>query len=171
VGPDGRIEEDSMRRFGILASGVLTLVMVGAPAAFAATPPSTETTVLRNVTESFADINPCTDPVTTGTVTITYNSVFHITDFNNGVYVVKGSLEGSFVFVPDDPSGVTYTGHVVNRFGENSTPPGAQFGATDTFIVHATGSDGSRLTVMILNHITRTPAGAVVSEFHVVSCR
>ena len=159
-----------MVRFRILGSATLALLMLSAPAVLAATPPFTETTVVTNVTESFADVNPCTDPVTTGTVTTTYNAVFHITDFNNGIYHLTGTTEGTFVFVPDDASAVTYTGHVANTFVENSNPRGAQFEATDTFIVHATGSDGSKLNIRFINHITRTPAGEIASEIHIASC-
>jgi len=158
-----------MRRSGFPLVAVITLSVLGAPVALAAAP-TTDTTIVKDATDSFAATNPCTDPATPGVVTITYNGVFHITDFGGGIFQVTGTQTGTLVFVPDDPSGITYTGHFAAWFGTQSNPPALQFAATDTFAVHVTGSDGSKLTLLLLNHVTRTPAGDIASEFHIVGC-
>jgi hypothetical protein len=157
-----------MRRLGFLTASLLTLSLLCAPTAFAATPPTTDTEIVKDATTTFVAVNPCTDPAVSGTVTIDYLSVFHITDFNNGVFHLTGTNQGTLTFVPDDPSEVAYTGHIAAWFGTNSNV--SSFEATDTFALHATGSDGSRLTLLMLNHITVTPSGDIASEFHVVRC-
>jgi hypothetical protein len=83
-----------MQRLGFLVASLLALSLVCASIAVAATPPTTDTEVVRNATTTFVAVNPC----------------------------------------------------------------------------HAMGSDGSRLTLLMLNHITVTPSGDIASEFHVVRC-
>jgi hypothetical protein len=157
-----------MRRLGFLVASLLGLSLLCASIASAATPPTTDTEIVKDATTTFVAVNPCTDPPVSGTVTIDYLSVFHITDFNNGVFHLTGTNQGTLTFVPDDPSEVAYTGHIAAWFGTNSNA--SDFEATDTFALHASGSDGSRLTLLMLNHITVTPSGDIASEFHVVRC-
>jgi hypothetical protein len=159
-----------MRRLGFLVASLLALSLLGAPAALAATPPTTDTSIVKDATTTFPAVNPCTDPPVSGTVTIDYLSIFHVTDFSNGVLHITGTNQGTLTFVPDDASEVTYTGHIAAWFGTNSNASGG-FEATDTFALHARGSDGSTLTLLMLNHITVTPSGDIASEFHVVRCR
>jgi hypothetical protein len=76
----------SMRRSLTLlfAAGALLLSV---PAAFAA--PESFTVTEKGVTESFTDVLPCVSD--SAAITITYNSVFHITEFENGTYHVSGT--------------------------------------------------------------------------------
>jgi hypothetical protein len=120
---------------------------------------------IQDVTETEADINPCTgDP---GIVTSTFSGVVHITLLPNGTYHLTGTIRGTFEFVPDDPALPTYTGRFVTWFGENSN--NQNFAGTFTFTVHGIGSDGSQLKAHQTAHFSVSATGAVV-EFDKVHC-
>ena len=70
---------------------------------------------------------------------------------------------GTFTFVPNDPSQPTYTGRETFWDGENSNSK--TFTATSTDRVNAFGSDGSRLTVHVVAHITVNANGTVTVRF------
>jgi hypothetical protein len=115
---------------------LMLLVILGAvvvaPAAYAAAESFTVTE--KGVTESFTDVLPCVSD--SADITITYNSVFHVTELDNGTYHVTGTLAGTFTAVAD---GVTYTGHFAQWFGENQNTRNSE-GST-TFIVNGRGAD------------------------------
>jgi hypothetical protein len=77
-------------------------LLLSAPVAFAGADSFTITE--KGVTESFTDVLPCVSD--SADITITYNSIFHITELDNGSYHVSGTLTGTFTAVGD---GVTYT--------------------------------------------------------------
>jgi hypothetical protein len=160
-----------MRRFISLAAAIAGLALFATPAAVA-DPPIVETEIVIGGTDTFPSENPCTG--VPGTVTIDFNSVFHITDqgSSQGLFIfhVTGTTTGTFTFVPDDPSEPSYTGHFTSWFGVQATPPGLGFVATDTFTVIAKGSDGSRLRFHITNQFTRLPSGEVVVSFSKPTC-
>jgi hypothetical protein len=79
-----------MRRLGFLLASLFGLSLLCGSIAFAGTPPTTDTQIVKDSTMTFVAVNPCTDPPVSGTVTIDYLSVFHITDFNNGVSHLTG---------------------------------------------------------------------------------
>src|SRR5262245_32436622 len=67
----------------------------------------TSTQTFHNVVQSGPDHNPCTgDP---GILTTNLNGVFQLTINNSGSWF-HGTLTGSVLFVPDDPSLPTYSG-------------------------------------------------------------
>jgi hypothetical protein len=119
-----------------LIAAIGLLLLVAAPASAAAI---TTTQTVKDFTESFSEVNPCTgDP---GTVTVTYNGVFHTTIDPTGGFHVTGTIAGTFEFVPDDATQPTYTGRVTNWFGGNIGANGEGFWST--FSVTGFGSDGS----------------------------
>jgi hypothetical protein len=125
----------------------------------------TFTETWHNVTESFPDVNPCTgDP---STVTITYNGVGHVTLLPNGTSHFTITQTGDVVFVPDDPSLLTYTGHFTNWAGFNSNNKNEA--GTVTFTVHLTGSDGSTLKFHLTEHFNVSASG-VVNAFSKPRC-
>jgi hypothetical protein len=149
----------------------LPLILVGLLLAFAGPvaahggPVSTFTDVVKDVTESFPEVNPCTgDP---GTVTITYNGVFHVTEHPDGHYHVTGTTTGTFVFDTTDPTLPDLNGHFATWFGENSNPQ--TFAATFTFKAQARASDGSRVTISQTAHITLVGSEVIV-EFDNLRC-
>jgi hypothetical protein len=125
---------------------------------------ATETeTIHFSDTVSFPEVNPCSGA--TGTLTIDFKGVFHITALDNGTFHVTGTDTGTFTFVPDDPSQPTYTGHFASWFGENVNS--RNFTATSTFNLVLKGSDGSRLKEHALFHFTVNANGTVTSEFEI----
>src|SRR5215213_1155552 len=101
-----------MRRSLTLLVAAAALLLLSASAALAGSESFTVTE--KGVTESFTDVLPCVSD--SSDVTITYNSVFHITELDNGSFHVSGTLTGTFIAVAD---GITYTGRVTQWFGEN----------------------------------------------------
>lgn len=155
-----------LRRFFLSVVTLLTVLVWLVPST-AAAPADTETIVVKNVTETFAEVNPCTGAP--GTVTVTYNAIFHITTLPNGTYHVTGTQTGRFRFVPDDPSLPTYTGRFTIWFGENSNQK--NFTGTFTFSGTGKGSDGSRLRFSAVAHISVNANGTVTAEFDRFRCR
>lgn len=114
----------------------------------------TFTITVHRVTESEADVNPCSGAP--GVVTSTFNAVFHMTENKNGVHVT-GTATGDFEFVPNDPSEPTFTGKFTTWFGENSNRQNGN--GTFTFMVNGTGSDGSEIKFHITAHFSVSASG------------
>lgn len=91
-------------------------------------------------------------------VTLTYNTVFHITELDNRTYHLTGTLAGTVTAVAD---GITYTGRVTQWFGENQNTMNSE--GTVTFILRLTGTDGSRITFSAVFHYTITATGVETS--------
>src|SRR5687768_18458708 len=108
--------EKMMRRMLSMGLAVGLILTMAAPA-LAGGPAQTFTETLKDVTETIAEVNPCTGDE--GTATITYNAVFHATELASGEFHFTGTLTGTFVFVPDDPDQPTFTGRFTSWFGEN----------------------------------------------------
>ena len=129
----------------VAAAGLL----LSAPVAFAG---ADSFTITEGVTESFTDVLPCVSD--SADITITYNSIFHITELDNRSYHVSGTLTGTFTAVAD---GVTYTGRFTQWFGENENSRNSE--GTTTFSVRGTSADGSRITFSEVFHYTITATG------------
>jgi hypothetical protein len=116
----------------------------------------TDTQTEQNVTETFVDVIPCPgDPLYT--ITLTYNSVIHMTEGQNGFHVTF-TQTGQFVAEPlDDSSLPTYTGHVTIWGGFNGNRQNAA--STFTFNLSGKGSDGSKLTFHLVEHFNVTATG------------
>ncbi len=99
---------------------------------------STFTQTDHDLTQTMADVNPCTGE--TGTTTLTFNDVFHATINKTGSWFT-GTTTGQIQFVPDNPASPTYTGHIQFWFGdENNLRNGVEH---DTSNFRVTGTDGS----------------------------
>jgi hypothetical protein len=95
-----------------------------------------------NVVDVRADSNPCTGD--TGTLTMTYNDIFHGTINKTGSWFA-GTVEGTIEFAPDNPAAVTYSGHFAAWFGdENNLRNDVEH---STFNAHLTGTDGTTVGV------------------------
>src|SRR6184192_4796994 len=107
--------------------------------------------------------NPCTGEP--GTLTaIAANEVFHVTFFTNGdEFWVTGTAEGTATFTPDNPNGVSASGHFVAWFGESSNEKNDVQHFTNTF--HLTGSDGLRFVVHETAHLSTNANGFVTVNF------
>jgi hypothetical protein len=130
-------------RLALAAIAVLALGLPGLTCGIAsASGAVTQTQHFPTTSQSFATTNPCTGG--TGTVTETIKGVSHTT-IANGIVHFTNTFEGTFVFVPDDPSQATVTGHITNWDG-GSFDVSAGVGV-DRFTLNfnGTGTDGSHV--------------------------
>jgi hypothetical protein len=155
-----------LAKFGVVAGTLGALLAFGAPAAYAGgNGAQTFTQHDHKVTDTMPTANPCTGD--TGTLTETFNDVFHGTINKTGSWFT-GTVEGQFTFVPDNPSAVTYTGHFATWFGdENNLHNGVEH---STFNVHATGSDGSTLAFHENAQAAMNANGVITVSFDKMRC-
>jgi hypothetical protein len=116
---------------------LLGLLLIGAPSVFA------ETTHEKNGTQTMVGELPCAGPGDY-LITLTYNAVEHQSAAANGSTHETFTMTGTFTAIPVSGTGPSYTGHFTTWDGDNSNAQNATF--TVTFSIHASGSDGSRLT-------------------------
>jgi hypothetical protein len=156
-----------LRRTTLLLS-VLVLVLVSASVAMAGgNGAQTFTQVDKNVVQVMTEnANPCTGDL--GTLTLTYNDVFHGTSLPNGTSWFTGTLTGTLSFVPDDSTKPSYTGHFTNWFGdENNLKNGVEH---STMNVNATGSDGSHLVFHENDQAATNANGVITVSFQHAFC-
>ena len=118
-----------------------------------------------DMTETIPFEGPCGGGA--GMVTITYNSVFHVTQFDDGRYHVTGTQTGTFSFAPTDPALPNSSGSFTTWFGENGNS--RTFNATSTFSVRGRTDDGEHVRFNVTTHITVAGSDVVV-QFEKVSC-
>src|SRR6266568_2211080 len=111
--------------------------------------------IIKDEVESQADVNPCSGAAGTSTMHIN-NAIFHITINTNGFWATE-TAEGSFSFVPDDPTQPSYSGHFTEWDGDNGNRQNGT--ATFTFHVNLRGSDGSTLTDHEVAHMSFSANG------------
>jgi hypothetical protein len=108
-------------------------------------------------------VNPCTGQA--GMLTaVSANDVFHVTYFTNGdEFWVTGTGEGTATFTPDDPNGLSASGHFAAWFGESGNNKNDVQHDTNTF--QLIGTDGSRATVHASDHLSTNANGVVTVSF------
>jgi hypothetical protein len=155
---------------GVVLAGV---TLVAATTVQAASPPVTFTETFA-VTETFTDVVPCREGLGAYEITINSQGVFHVTaaaidEEENFVppYHVTEASTGTFVAVPSDGTGPTFTGRFTSRIGE--TEFFAPSTGTTTFSIRGTGSDGSRISFHLVAHYTINALG-VEFGFEKPSC-
>jgi hypothetical protein len=147
-------------KISVAALVVAVAALVAAPVATPAGAGAVSSTQnWHNVTETSTDVNPCTGAP--GTLTLTYNAVFHMTALENGTYWATFTQAGAFSFVPFDSSQPSYTGHFAVWDGDNWNNRNTT--ETFTFSVHGVGSDGSRLAAHETEHLSTSASGATLS--------
>src|SRR6058998_1241674 len=155
-------------RLACLAAVVALLAAGAALAAAGGRGTVTITTHDHNV-QLFSDAvtNPCTGEP--GTLTaIAANEVFHVTFFTNGDELwVTGTDEGTATFTPDDPSGVSASGHFAAWFGESLNEKNDV--SHDTFNLQLRASDGSHIVAHETAHLSTNAAGVVTVNFDKMS--
>jgi hypothetical protein len=107
--------------------------------------------------------NPCTGA--TGTLTaIAKTAIFHVTSFTSGPeFWFTGTDEGTVTFTPDDPEGVSASGHYAEWFGESFNNKNDVQHYTSTF--RLTGTDGSHLVVHEVAHFSINANGVITASF------
>ena len=111
--------------------------------------------------------NPCTgEPGTLSAIAA--NEVFHVTFFTNGdEFWVTGTDEGTITFTPDDPSGVSASGHFAAWFGESfNNKNDVQH---NTFNLTLTNTDGSHVIVHETAHLSTNAQHVVTVNFDKMS--
>jgi hypothetical protein len=119
---------------------------------------------VQGATQTFPTSLPCVDPPTsppTGTLTITFNAVFHVTVNGAGDAWITSTSTGNFSFVPFDPSRPSFTGHFTGWFGGSFNQNNLV--VHDIFNVHGTGSDGSSLAFHIIDHMSISASGVTLT--------
>jgi hypothetical protein len=108
--------------------------------------------------------NPCTGAP--GILTaVAATEVFHITFFTTGPeFWVTGTAQGMATFTPTDPNGVSYSGHFVNWFGESGNNKNDVQHDTSTF--QLSSSNGSRVTVHMVDHLSTNANGVITMSFN-----
>ena len=119
-----------------------------------------------NAVEVVDDVVPCGPYAgAPATITITYNGVLNVTELTAGkgagTFWATGTQTGRFVAIPADPSLPTYSGHTTSWFGDNNNLRNGS--ETSTFMVHATGSDGSSFTFHDVEHLSVSATGVTTS--------
>jgi hypothetical protein len=111
---------------------------------------------------SFPTENPCTGAQ--GTLTaIASKAVFHITTHADGNFWVTGTAEGTATFTPEEAGGVFYSGHFASWFGEALNEKNSVAHDTNTFVLN--GTDGSRVTVHMKDHLSTNAHGEITVQF------
>ena len=113
--------------------------------------------------------NPCTGEPGTFTATAA-NEVFHVTFFTTSdEFWVTGTDEGTVAFTPDDPNGVSASGHFAAWFGESFNEKNDVQHFTNTFNLR--GTDGSHIVVHETAHLSTNATGVVTVNFDKMSFR
>jgi hypothetical protein len=99
-------------------------------------------------------IGPPPSCLIAGTITQTFNGVFHITINKAGDFWVTGTMTGPFVLVPDDHSIPTYTGHATAWFGESDNNQNDVMHFTTN--AHATAPNAPAFDFHEVGHISTT---------------
>lgn len=153
-----------MRRALLLLAAVSALCL--AAGAVAAPPITNETEIVKNGTDSFLDVNPCTGDA--AQISLVFNSVFHITEFANGTVHVTGTATGTFTVDTLDPTKPDFSGRFTNWFGFNGNTKSVN--GTFTFTVRGTGTDGTRLRFQEVGHFTLNANGVPTVDFDRPTC-
>jgi hypothetical protein len=107
--------------------------------------------------------NPCTGASGTFTATAD-NGVEHETYFTTGPeFWFTGTAEGTATFTPDDPLGVSASGHFAEWFGESFNNKNDVQHDTSTFQLK--GSDGSHVVVHEVSHFSTNAKGVITVSF------
>jgi hypothetical protein len=140
----------------------IALLSAGGALAAAGGAGTTTMTVHEHETEifSFPAANPCNGEPGMIT-TLAKNSVFHVTEQADGDKWLTGTANGTVTFTPENPSGISASGHFTAWFGEADNNKNSVEHSTTTF--HLVASDGSRIDIHMGNHIGTNGKGELVT--------
>lgn len=142
---------------------LFTLIMGLAIPAWAAKP-FTETITNQDVTLTVVDTLFC-EPGQTHEIELTFNEIFHVTEFEDGRVHFTFTQTGTFDAVPLDADGQAATGHFAIWGGFNNN--GKSANGTFTFNANGTYADGTKVSTHLVDHFNETPNG---SAFFFTKC-
>jgi hypothetical protein len=108
--------------------------------------------------------NPCTGVL--GTLTTTTNEIFHVTVDGAGDIWVTQTATAHFTFVPNVAGPPSYSGEMTFWFGASLNSN--NFVLLDIGNIVANGSDGSQITLHIVDHVSFSASG-VLNSFSIIS--
>ena len=149
---------------------VPAVALLQAGTARAATNVETFTETRHNVTDGFVDHDPCLGFAIT---TITFNAVFHVTEFvsgpNEGSHHDTVTFTGTFEIDSIEDGVPTYTGRFVTRAASRQNRQSVGYHITFTSVGGA--PDGTHIRSQFVAHFNRTPGGFEhVFVMETVSC-
>jgi hypothetical protein len=101
------------------------------------------------------------------TIDLAYSEQFHGT-FTAETFHVTDTLTGSFTTRNVDGDAIA-TGHFISRSSQQG-PGDPVLALTSVIKANGVTSDGSRVNIRILSHLTVTPDGNLVRDFEQVDC-
>src|SRR5262249_35062756 len=146
--------------FAVVAAAVVPLLSATGAAAAGAGAVSFTQHFHNEVLLSAHAVNPCPGapgPVP-GTAT---NGVAHMTTLANGTFWATFTAEGTITFVPDNPADASASGHFAAWDGENGNLRNGT--ETSTFNAVLSGSDGSRVGVHEVAHMSTSASGGSIT--------
>ena len=144
----------------LLLSAIATLALAGT-ATGNGPPVINDTTVAKDMTDTYLDVSPCTeDPAVWTSVA---HAMFHLTVFADGTVHARVTFTSTFVVDTIDPSKPDFSGHSEDGFSFNGDDGTAE--ATSTFTPILKGTDGSKLKFHYTSHMTVNANGEVTVEF------
>lgn len=158
-----------LKRFVGVAMAVAVVALAATAAAMAAGGGNGTVTMTQHahnvVLFSMSTANPCTGEP--GTLTaVSANQVMHETFFTApgaDEFWATETDEGTATFTPDDPNGVSATGHFQSWFGVSSNNKNGVEHDTNNF--NLTGSDGSHIVVHGADQTTMNANGRITVNF------
>ena len=158
-----------MKKVLAISAAIVAGWLLAVPAAANGAGAVSFTQTFHNATDSFPSPNPCTGA--SGTVSVIYNGVFHVTTLTSGIgagtFWATGTQTGTFTFTPNDPTQPSFTGRFTAWFGDNNNLKNGS--ETSTMSIRGTGSDGSTLTFHEVMHASVSASG-VVNTFDKPRC-
>jgi len=139
----------------------LAALALAGTAAGSGRPVVNDTTVTKDVSDTYLDVNPCTGGPAIWTSVA--HGVFHVTAFADGTVHVRATFNSRFTVDTIDPSEADFSGHAEDGFsfsGDGGTAVG-----TSTFTPILKGTDGSKLMFHYTLHFTANASGDVTVEF------
>lgn len=123
-------------------------------------PNCSETQTLKNQTTAMLSANPCSG--TPGVLTEDFrNEIFHVTVNGAGDVWLTQTQTGTISFVPFDTSQPSYFGHIEGWFGGSLNKNNLVI--HDTANARLTASDGSSVTLHMIDHTSFSASGIVNS--------
>jgi hypothetical protein len=123
-------------------------------------------TLQGQVTVDTANVNPCSGVV--GTATMVTNSIVHVTVNGAGDVWITETATSHFTFVPNPPNATgapSYKGEFTFWFGESLNKNNLVVHEIGNVVVN--GSDGSQITLHLVDHFSISASGAV-NKFSIV---
>ena len=152
-------------RFAIAAAAAAVTICMAGFAPAAASPPTHEKSVVKDVAVTIPALAECPGPGTS--IDLVFTDIFHL-QFTEDTFHVGGTQTGRFV-VRSATGAALASGHFTTTFSDQG--PGFP---TEAFTSHVNAigkaADGTRVRIHLAQHFTVTPNGDVTVDRITASC-